>query len=405
MKTALFIARRIIKKDSFNYSRPIIRIAILSIVLGLSMMILAVAILTGFQNEISGKVTGFGAHIRISAFDSNRSYENKPVSKKQPFYPEMNLEHVEHIQVFATKAGIVKNEGKIQGVVLKGVDEDYNWDFFRSKLKEGNVPDYSNEKASMDILISKSMADMMEVETGDKLRTYFIMGDHQRGRPFVVSGIFDTGLTDFDDKFIIGDITNIQRLNGWDADHVGGFEVMIDDLDNLAKARTDVYNNVPFDLNVQDIKTLHPEIFDWLKLQDMNVIIILIIMVLVASVTMISTLLIIILERTNMIGILKAMGMKNGAIRRLFLYNASFIVLRGLALGNLIAVSLAMLQKHLQLIKLDEASYFMTHVPINLQVSDLLWINAGTLLVCYLMMVAPSYIITRISPVKAIRFE
>ncbi|MGM0565456.1 MAG: ABC transporter permease [Bacteroidota bacterium] len=405
MKTALFIARRIIKKDSFNYSRPIIRIAILSIVLGLSMMILAVAILTGFQNEISGKVTGFGAHIRISPFDSNRSYENKPVSKKQPFYPEMNLEHVEHIQVFATKAGIVKNEGKIQGVVLKGVDEDYNWDFFRSKLKEGNVPDYSNEKASMDILISKSMADMMEVETGDKLRTYFIMGDHQRGRPFVVSGIFDTGLTDFDDKFIIGDITNIQRLNGWDADHVGGFEVMIDDLDNLAKARTDVYNNVPFDLNVQDIKTLHPEIFDWLKLQDMNVIIILIIMVLVASVTMISTLLIIILERTNMIGILKAMGMKNGAIRRLFLYNASFIVLRGLALGNLIAVSLAMLQKHLQLIKLDEASYFMTHVPINLQVSDLLWINAGTLLVCYLMMVAPSYIITRISPVKAIRFE
>ena len=246
---------------------------------------------------------------------------------------------------------------------------------------------------------------MMEVETGDKLRTYFIMGDHQRGRPFVVSGIFDTGLTDFDDRFIIGDITNIQRLNGWDSDQVGGFEVMIDDLDNLAEVRTNVYNNVPFDLNVQDIKTLHPEIFDWLKLQDMNVIIILVIMVLVASVTMISTLLIIILERTNMIGILKAMGMKNGAIRRLFLYNASFIVLRGLALGNLLAVSLAMLQKHLQIIKLDEASYFMTHVPINLQVSDLLWINAGTLLVCYLMMVAPSYIITRISPVKAIRFE
>lgn len=405
MKTALFIARRIIRKDSFNYSRPIIRIAILSIVLGLSMMILAVAILTGFQNEISGKVTGFGAHIRISPFDSNRSYENKPVSKKQPFYPEMNLEHVQHVQVFATKAGIVKNEGKIQGVVLKGVDQDYDWDFFRSKLKEGNVPDYNDEKASMDILISKSMADMMEVETGDKLRTYFIMGDHQRGRPFVVNGIFDTGLTDFDDRFIIGDITNIQRLNGWDSDQVGGFEVMIDELDNLAEVRTNVYNNVPFDLNVQDIKTLHPEIFDWLKLQDMNVIIILVIMVLVASVTMISTLLIIILERTNMIGILKAMGMKNGAIRRLFLYNASFIVLRGLALGNFVAVSLAMLQKHLQIIKLDEASYFMTHVPINLQVSDLLWINAGTLLVCYLMMVAPSYIITRISPVKAIRFE
>jgi lipoprotein-releasing system permease protein len=231
------------------------------------------------------------------------------------------------------------------------------------------------------------------------------MGDHQRGRPFVVSGIFDTGLSDFDNRFIIGDIKNIQRLNGWEPHEVGGFEVMIDDFSKLEEVKAEVYNKVPFNLNVNDIKSLHPEIFDWLKLQDMNVIIILIIMVLVASVTMISTLLILILERTNMIGILKALGMSNTSIRDIFLYNASFVVLRGLAAGNILAVSLALIQKHFAIIKLDQESYFMTHVPVNLQITDLLWINAGTLIVCFLMMIIPSYIITRITPVKAIRFE
>lgn len=405
MKTALFIARRILKKDSFNYSRPIIRIAILSIVLGLSVMILSVAILTGFQNEISRKVTGFGAHIRISPFDSNRSYETAPVSTEQDFYPTLDIPHVTHIQVFATKAGIVKNKGTIQGVVLKGVDKDFNWSFFSDKLVDGTIISFKEDEASMDILISEKMANLMEVGVGDKLRTYFIMGDHQRGRPFVVKGIFDTGLSDFDNRFIIGDIKNIQRLNGWDAGQVGGFEVMIDDFSKLEEVKAQVYNAVPFNLNVNDIKSLYPEIFDWLKLQDMNVIIILVIMVLVASVTMISTLLILILERTNMIGILKALGMNNGAIREVFLYNAAFVVLRGLAIGNLVAVSLALLQKHFKIITLDEASYFMTHVPVNLQVVDLLWINAGTLVVCFLMMIIPSFIITRITPVKAIRFE
>jgi len=405
LKTTLFIARRILKKDSFNYSRPLIRIAILSIVLGLSVMILSVAILTGFQNEISSKVTGFGAHIRISPFDSNRSYETSPVSTRQDFYPQLDIPHVRHIQVFATKAGIVKDKGTIQGVVLKGVDNDYRWDFFSDKLVAGDIISFKEEQASMEILISKNMADLMQVIVGDKLRTYFIMGDHQRGRPFVVSGIFDTGLSDFDNRFIIGDIKNIQRLNGWEPHEVGGFEVMIDDFSKLEEVKAEVYNKVPFNLNVNDIKSLHPEIFDWLKLQDMNVIIILIIMVLVASVTMISTLLILILERTNMIGILKALGMSNTSIRDIFLYNASFVVLRGLAAGNILAVSLALIQKHFAIIKLDQESYFMTHVPVNLQITDLLWINAGTLIVCFLMMIIPSYIITRITPVKAIRFE
>ncbi len=405
MKTAFFIAKRTLARDSFNYSRPLIRIAILSIVLGISVMILSVAIVTGFQKEISDKVTGFGAHIRITPFNSNRSYETPPVSTQQEFYPEMGFEEVKNIRVFATKAAIVKSNDVMQGVVLKGIGRDFNWDFFEDKMVEGDRIAFKEEEASMDVLISKSLADLLQISVGDKLRTYFIIGNHQRGRPFEVAGIFDTGLTDFDNRFIIGDIRNIQDLNGWEPHEVGGFEVVINEFDQLEQVTADVYNKVPFDLNVTNIKDLHPEIFDWLKLQDMNVIIILIIMVLVASITMISTLLILILERTNMIGILKALGMNNWSIRKLFLYNATFIVFRGLAIGNALALGLALVQKYFGFIKLDQESYFMKEVPINLQMVDLLWINAGTLVICFLIMIIPSYIITRISPVKAIRFE
>lgn len=405
MKTALFIARRTLARDSFNYSRPLIRIAILSIVLGISVMILSVAIVTGFQKEISDKVTGFGAHIRITPFNSNQSYETPPVSTQQDFYPEMGIEEVKNIRMFATKAAIVKNKDVMQGVVLKGIGQDFNWDFFEDKMVEGEKITFSDQGASMDVLISKSLATLLQISVGDKLRTYFIIGSHQRGRPFEVAGIFDTGLTDFDNRFIIGDIRNIQDLNGWEPHEVGGFEVVINDFDELEQVTADVYNSVPFDLNVTNIRDLHPEIFDWLKLQDMNVIIILIIMVLVASITMISTLLILILERTNMIGILKALGMNNWSIRKLFLYNATFIVFRGLAIGNALALGLVLVQKYFGIIKLDQESYFMKEVPVNLQLGDLLWINAGTLVICFLIMIIPSYIITRISPVKAIRFE
>jgi len=368
-------------------------------------MILSVAIVTGFQKEISDKVTGFGAHIRITPFNSNQSYETPPVSTQQDFYPEMGIEEVKNIRMFATKAAIVKNKDVMQGVVLKGIGQDFNWDFFEDKMVEGEKITFSDQGASMDVLISKSLATLLQISVGDKLRTYFIIGSHQRGRPFEVAGIFDTGLTDFDNRFIIGDIRNIQDLNGWEPHEVGGFEVVINDFDELEQVTADVYNSVPFDLNVTNIRDLHPEIFDWLKLQDMNVIIILIIMVLVASITMISTLLILILERTNMIGILKALGMNNWSIRKLFLYNATFIVFRGLAIGNALALGLVLVQKYFGIIKLDQESYFMKEVPVNLQLGDLLWINAGTLVICFLIMIIPSYIITRISPVKAIRFE
>lgn len=405
MNTELFISRKTLSKDSFNYSKPIIRIAILSIVLGISVMILSVAIVTGFQQEIREKVVGFGSHLRITKFDSNKSYEREPVSTNQKFYPQTGVDNIRHIQVFAMKAGIVKTKEQIQGVALKGVGKDFNWHFFKDKIIEGQIPDYSKGKTSNEILVSKTLSKLLKLGVGDDLRMYFIIGNHQRGRKFTLSGIYETGLADFDEKFIIGDIRHIRKLNGWDDDQVGGFEVLVHDFDKITETGRALYEKIPYDLNIQSIENLHPEIFDWLELQDMNVVIILIIMVLVASITMISTLLILILERTNMIGVLKALGMKNGGIRKVFLYTASFIVVRGLLIGNIVALLLAFIQDYFGVIKLSQESYFVSVVPINLDILDLLWINAGTLLICYLMMIIPSMVITRISPVRAIRFE
>ncbi len=391
--------------DGFNFARPLIRIAILSIILGVAIMLLSVAIVTGFQYEIRDKVTGFGAHIHIKPFNSNRSFEQEPISIRQSFYPHMNIDNVMHIQQYALKPGIVKQGRQLQGVVLKGVGEDFKKDFFQDKMVEGSLPDVYGKARKNQVIISQLLADMLQVKLGDKLRMYFVINEKQRVRAFTICGIFSTGLADFDKQFIIGDIRHIQKLNYWTEDEIGGFEVFVSDFNKLEATAEKIYEVIPFDLNVQHIKSLYPEIFDWLKLQDMNVIIILIILILVSSVTMISTLLILILERTPMIGLLKSMGMQDKSIQKIFLYNASYIVLKGLFWGNAIALILGFAQQYFGIIKLDEQSYFMTQVPIHFTISMFLWVNAGTFLICLLMMILPSYIVAKISPVKAIRFN
>ncbi len=405
MKTERFIAQKMMANDGFNFARPLIRIAILSIILGVAVMLLSVAIVTGFQNEISGKVTGFGAHIHIKPFNSNHSFEQEPVSTQQPFYPNINIDNVEHIQKYAIKPGIVKQGRQLQGVVLKGVGSDFKKDFFQDKMIEGDLPDVYGEKAKNQVAISKLLANMLQVKLGDKLRMYFVINEKQRARAFTVCGIFNTGLSDFDKQFIISDIRHIQKLNHWSENEVGGFELFVKDFQQLEMTAAKIYETIPFDLNVQHIKSMYPEIFDWLKLQDMNVVIILIILILVSSVTMISTLLILILERTSMIGLLKSMGMQDKSIQKIFLYNAAYIILKGLILGNVIALILGFAQQYFGIIKLDEQNYFMTEVPIHFSISTFLWINVGTFLICLLMMILPSYVIAKISPVKAIRFN
>ena len=406
MNIEQFIARRLIKGSPGSFSAPVIRIAIISVALGLAVMIVSVAIVTGFQKQIRDKIIGFSSHIQIAKFDSNNSFEFAPISKNQAFYRTLQkTEGIKHVQVFATKAGIIKTSEQIQGVVFKGVGTDFDWSFFKDKLVSGKPFSTRDTIAGTSVIISQNLADLLKIKIGDPLRMYFIIQNMARARRFTVSGIYSTGLAEFDLKFIFGDIRQIQKLNGWSQDSVSGFDVYINDFKELDRIGKVVYKEAGFDLNARTVRELYPQMFDWLELQDMNVIIILILMVLVSGMAMISSLLILILERTNMIGILKSLGARNLSIRRIFLYNAAYIIGKGLFYGNIIGIGICLIQQQFSLITLPQESYFMSVVPINLDFVHLLILNAGTLAACTLMLLLPSLIVTRISPVKAIRFD
>lgn len=414
MNTELFIARRIIFSSDREkkISRPIVRIAIISTALGLCIMIIAVAIVTGFHSEITNKVVGFGSHLQIINYDSNISFETKPVNKNQEFYPAMDsVPGVKHIQVFGIKAGIIKTETDIQGVLLKGVGSDFDWTFFDNCMVEGEHFIVNDSAKTNDIVISQSLALLLKLNLGDNIIMYFVQKP-PRMRKFTISGIYKTSLEKFDNIFILADIGHIRKLNSWTDDQVSGFEVIIDDyekIDEMTGAVRDIagyqFNDEGDRLKVMSVKEKNPDIFDWLELLNMNVWVILILMILVAGINMISGFIILILERTNMIGVLKALGAENWSVRKIFLYNAAFLISKGLLWGNLIGIVLCLVQYYFGIIKLDPASYYMDTVPVNLKLIHVVLLNAGTLLVTVLMLIIPSYMITKISPVKAIRFN
>jgi lipoprotein-releasing system permease protein len=407
LKFEVFIAKRIIAERRVGFSRPVVRLGIASVALGLSVMIIAIAIVTGFQQEVRDKVIGFGSHIQITGFEVTTSFEAAPVSIRQPFYPDLkNIPGIRHIQIFANKAGIIKTEDQIEGVVLKGIGSDFDCSFFEHKIIAGGFINVSDTARTDEVVISLSLARRLKLNVGDAVRMYFIIPDElqPRGRRFIVAGIYETGLEEFDRMYVIGDIWHIQRLNKWTSDQVGGFEVLVEDFRQIEKLGEMVNQSVGYELKSQTIKQLQPQIFEWLALHDMNVIIIIVLMVLVAGITMISTLLILILERTAMIGVLKALGAKSSSIRKVFLLNAVYIIGKGLLIGNLIAFSLSWLQLRTGWAGLDQESYYVSQVPVNLQLSHYFLTNIGTLMVCTLMLIIPTYIVTRISPVKAIRF-
>ncbi len=408
MNFELFIAGRIFSKSKANFSRPIVRLGIISVALGLSVMIISVSIVTGFQKQIRDKVIGFGSHITITNFEVNLSYEPTPLSRYQSFYPSLNtLNGIKHIQVFATKAGIIKTDEQIEGVILKGVGSDYDWSFFEEKIITGQHFNVTDSLKTNDVIISKNLASRLKLSIGDPLRMYFIIQDEMqpRGRKFNISGIFETGLEEFDKLYVIGDIYHIRKLNKWEDDQVGGFEVLIDNYAQIDEMGDLVYQQIGYNLNSKTIKQLYPQIFEWLSLQDMNVIVIISLMVLVAGITMISTLLILILEKTSMIGTLKAFGTRDSSIRKIFIYNAVYIIGKGLIWGNAIALGLSMLQLKTGIFKLNQESYYVSEIPVNLQLFHFLIINAGTMVICTLILIIPTYIITKISPVRAIRFN
>lgn len=414
MNLPYFIAHRLIKgrREGTSFSRPINVIAIIGIATGLAVMILAVSILTGFKQQIREKIVGFGSNITIMNLDSNISLETIPISDTQSFIPKIKkIPGITHVQVFATKAGIIKTDEAIQGVVLKGVGSDFDWDYFRSNVIDGSVFTVTDTGRTNEVIISKKISDMLKLRTGDSFAMYFVQ-DPPRSRKFTISGIYETSLEEFDKMYVFCDIGHIKRLNGWTDDQVSGFEVFINDFDKLGEMTSAVRDAIGYRISendpkfrVSDIREKYPQIFDWLNFQDLNVIIIITLMLVVAGFNMISGLLILILEKTNMIGILKALGSENVIIRRVFLYQASYLIGKGLLWGNLIGIGLALIQLKTGLITLDPSSYYIKTVPVNLELSHILLLNAGTMAAIILMLLIPSQLISRITPVKAIRYD
>jgi lipoprotein-releasing system permease protein len=414
VNTEIFIARKLIlsKDNRKSISRSILNIAIFGISLGLAVMIVAMAVVTGFKNEITRKVVGFAAHIQILNFDSNSSYETQPIDSQQEFLKDLKEDpSIASVQVYATKAGIIKTRSDIQGVVLKGIGPDYDWGFLHEYLQEGEILSLTDSVQSNNVLISRYLASLLKLNLNDEFFMYFIQ-DPPRGRRFKVAGIFETSLEEFDKVFIFGDIRHIQKLNDWSEDQVSGFELNLNSFRELEDQTLSVMNMVGFGfeedgsrLRVINIHDKYPQIFDWLNLQDMNVLIILILMLVVAGFNMVSGLLILILDRTNMIGILKALGSPNVSIRKIFMYQSGFLILRGLLWGNIIGIGICLLQKYTGIMELDQSSYYLNTVPVNLNVLHIVALNLGTALAIVGMLIIPSMIISRISPARAIRFE
>ena len=413
MNLELFIARKIhfSKEGNRQVTPPAVRIAIVGVALGLAVMILSVAIVIGFKKEVRNKVIGFGSHIQITNFDNNSSYETMPIAVSDSLLQALRAPGIKHIEGYATKMGILKTDSDFQGVVLKGIDTDYDWSFFRNNLKEGELLTIDPKKTSTDVIISRYLSDLLGLKLGDSILTYFVQED-VRARKFNIVGIYETGFMDYDKLFVLADIKQIRRLNGCEKDEVSGLELLVDDYDKLDQIAEDLYFNL---VEKQDrhgntyftrsIKEMNPMIFNWLDVLDVNVVVILILIFAVAGFTMISGLLIIILERTNMIGILKALGENNVSIRKIFLYISFFLIGKGMLWGNVVGIAICLIQSHFRIIKLDPSIYYLDAVPIDLSIVSLILLNIGTLCASMLMMLGPSYLITKIDPAKSIRFE
>jgi len=409
MNISFFIASRLFnsKENKNSYTKPIIRIAILAISLSISLMMISIIVLNGFKKEIYSKVVGFSSHIKVLNFSDNQSFENDPIDFNQKNYNDFIINpNISNVQIVATKAGIIKSKDEILGVVLKGVSTDYDFSFLKENLVSGKVLSLKDDiiDALNEIVISRSIAKSLGVSVGDEISMYF-MQNPVRVRKFTISGIYNTGLVEFDDVLIFGDIKHVQKLNNWSEKQIGSYEISLHDFASLDSETQKIYDSLDFNLNATNIKESYPQIFDWLALQDLNVLVIIILMLIVGSVNMITALLIIILEKTQFIGLLKSLGANNKIIRNIFLYNSLYLVSRGLFFGNIIALGFAFLQKNFSLFKLNEEIYFMSKVPISIDLLPLLYLNIGTFVICYLFLIIPSYVITKISPIKALRFE
>ena len=411
MNLEYFIAKRLITAKHYksSISAPIIKIAISAIDIGMIMMIVSVATGIGLQQKIREKVSAFNGHIIISNYDNNQSEVTLvPISKKQDFYPKFtSVPEVTHIQAIASKAGIIRTETAFEGIILKGVGTDYQWNNIKEYIISGRLPDFSKD-INQEVVISQFLANRLNLKVGDAFNTFFIKESQSKLpniRRFKITGIFNSGFQEFDATYIIGDIRHIQRMNKWKLDQVGAFEIFVNDFSTIKTTGEKVYEQTASTLDTKTIIEKYTYIFEWLKLFDLNIIIILAVMILVATINMVVALLVLILERTQMIGILKALGASNWSVRKIFLYNAFYLIVRGLFWGNLIGISLLLIQQYFGIITLNPENYYVNQAPVYLNWGYIVLLNLLTVTVCFLVLLIPSYIITKISPVKAIRFD
>ncbi|TNE60578.1 MAG: ABC transporter permease [Bacteroidetes bacterium] len=432
MNLPFFIARRIAFSGKRNFSRFIIRIAIVAVSLSVAVMIASTALIAGFKSEISRKIFEFWGHVHISDTAYSLSFEPTPIEREQDFYPALDTVRqivyaapevvlgvetgreaegrsyggIRHIQAFAHKPGIIRTKTAMEGILLKGIGPDFDWSNLQPYLKKGQPLALNDSVPSRDIIISRQTADRLQVDVGDRFIVHFVKENEQLRRRFQVSGIYKTGLEEYDRKFALCDIRVIQDLLGWNEHQVAGFEIWLDDIRDLDLYTAYIYEEVlPPDLLCVSIREKFPAIFEWLQLQDYNEVVILSLMLAVAIVNMITALLVLVLERTTMIGVLKALGETNRRVRHIFLYYAAVITLTGMFWGNLIGIGFCLLQDQFHLISLNEADYYLSYAPVELNWLPIVLINSGTLVLTLLFLVLPSLAVSKISPVRAIRFE
>ena len=400
------LARRILREKGNRFAKPIIRLSVFGVSLGVVIMLIAIGVTSGYKQVIEDKVVTMGQHIRISHYDRNYSFEQIPITLNDTLLGDIHRHpEVVAVQPFATKVGIIKTADQVEGIVLKGVDKSFDGKQFSRNLLEGDTLQLGDTVADNHIILSKRLADKLQLKVGDKVRTYFVQ-DPPRQRSFTLSGIYETGLPEYDTKFAIVDLRHVQKLNDWDSLQVSGIEVLTRDYNKMDEVGEQLHHQIDINLKAETVKQIYPEIFDWIALFDTNVSVLLIITTCVCMITMMSIFFIIILEQTRLIGILKTLGMKTKHVVNTFLMVAGLTLLKGLLIGNAIGLGLGILQQHFHFIKLNPDTYYVNFVPIKFQFWEVLMLNVGVFAACMLVLVLPAWVISqKISPVSAVRFE
>lgn len=405
MKFEYFVANRLIKQKEKTFARPVVKIAITSIALSIAVMLIAISVLQGFKKEIKNKIAGFGSHIQIVPYGLNRIDENQTInlSKQEISFLSQN-ENINTIAPTYTRSGAIINKDDFQGVILKGIDKDYNTTFFKENLIAGKFIQL-NKTSKQEALVSRTIADKLKLKVGEKIKIYFYIDKSYRAKNFTISGIYDTGLGEYDERFIICDMQPLHSIFSAEENEYTSYEIMLKDFSRVDNTAEDIYYNVDRDKSVLPVTEMEPNLFAWLNLLDSNVVMIILIMMLVSVVTMSSVILIMIFEKKSMIGILKSFGTENKTIIKIFLYRAGYVTLKGMLYGNIFAITLELVQKYSHLIKLDKESYYLTSVPIDINILSILLIDIGAFVVCLICLILPAKSISKISPVKNLKFQ